>query len=149
MFYVKSIQKVFTELHLFYNLSCYSLIPKLITYMVTAKLYELLRAVVLFADESRSLRSIISDVCAHIGIPVTSPFPSTPTSLPVPAAAQHSHSMMLAPPCFPVGDICLIRPEFYFSWSESLSCAFWQTPGRLSSPPCSHISLSHPVRKKS
>lgn len=74
-----------------------------------------MRAAVRLADESRSLQSIISDVCAHIGIPVTSPFPLTSTSLPVPAAAQHSRSMMLAPPCFLVGDICSIRPESFIS----------------------------------
>lgn len=67
-----------------------------------------MRAAVRLADESRSLQSIISDVCAHIGIPVTSPFPLTSTSLPVPAAAQHSRNMMLAPPCFP-------RPESFIS----------------------------------
>lgn len=38
MLYIQSIQKVFTKLHLFYILSCYSLIPKLITYNVTSKL---------------------------------------------------------------------------------------------------------------
>ena len=70
------------------------------------------------------------------------------TSLPVPATKKHPHSMMLPPPCFTVGMVLawwwavlgflefnhyLIRPDNCFSWSESPSGAFWQTPGGL---PC-------------
>ena len=76
-------------------------------------------------------------------------FPAILTSLPVPAAEKHSHSMMLPPPCFTVGMVLTwwwVVPsflqtwhlaftpksslshqtrEFCFSWSESPSGAFW------------------------
>ena len=77
-------------------------------------------------------------------------FASILTSLPVPAAEKHPHSMMLPPPCFTVGMV----PGFHQTWHlafkpkssilvssyqrisfpmvwESLG-AFWQTPSGLS-----------------
>ena len=43
-------------------------------------------------------------------------FPSILTSLPVPAAEKHPHSMMLPPPCFPLGMVLAWFPSKHDTW---------------------------------
>ena len=72
---------------------------------------SVLWVVVLLEDEpspqsevqSALKHGIIKDVSAALI------FPSTLTSLPVPAAEKHPHSMMLPPPCFTVGMVLASR----------------------------------------
>ena len=94
-----------------------------------------LRVIVLLEGEPSSQSDVLSRISTTISLFFALfIFPSILTSLPVPAAEKHPHSMMLLPPCFRPKSSILVSSDqiilFLMIW-ESLG-AFWQPPSRLS-----------------